>query len=97
MLLLAVGSIVMARWIEVSWVGRGLRAIRASEPAAECSGVPTLKLKLLACAISVFFGANDKSKTRGKNAAGAAQIELCASSSAKGDQGRAGKKGEAYS
>jgi branched-chain amino acid transport system permease protein len=52
MLLLAVGSIVMARWIEVSWVGRGLRAIRASEPAAECSGVPTLKLKLLACAIS---------------------------------------------
>jgi branched-chain amino acid transport system permease protein len=52
MLLLAVGSIVMARWIEVSWVGRGLRAIRASEPAAECSGVPTLRLKLLACAIS---------------------------------------------
>lgn len=52
MLLLAIGSIVMARWIEVSWIGRGLRAIRASEPAAECSGVPTLKLKLLACAIS---------------------------------------------
>lgn len=52
MLVLAVCAIVVARWIEVSWVGRGLRAIRASEPAAECSGVPTLKLKLLACAIS---------------------------------------------
>jgi branched-chain amino acid transport system permease protein len=52
MLVLAVGAVIVARWIEVSWVGRGLRAIRASEPAAECSGVPTLKLKLLACAIS---------------------------------------------
>ena len=52
MLVLAVGSIVIARSIEVSWIGRSLRAIRASEPAAECSGVPTLKLKLLACALS---------------------------------------------
>lgn len=52
MLVLAVGSIVIARWIERSWIGRSLRAIRASEPAAECSGVPTLKLKLLACALS---------------------------------------------
>lgn len=49
---LAVASVVAARWIETSWIGRGLRAIRASEPAAECAGVPTLKLKLLACAIS---------------------------------------------
>ncbi len=52
MLVLAVCAVVAARWIEVSWIGRGLRAIRANEPAAECSGVPTLKLKLLACAIS---------------------------------------------
>jgi branched-chain amino acid transport system permease protein len=52
MLVLAVSAVVAARWIEISWIGRGLRAIRASEPAAECSGVPTLKLKLLACAIS---------------------------------------------
>jgi branched-chain amino acid transport system permease protein len=52
MLVLAVSAVVAARWIEISWVGRSLRAIRASEPAAECSGVPTLKLKLLACAIS---------------------------------------------
>jgi branched-chain amino acid transport system permease protein len=52
MLVLAVSAVAAARWIEISWIGRGLRAIRASEPAAECSGVPTLKLKLLACAIS---------------------------------------------
>ncbi|TAK49065.1 MAG: branched-chain amino acid ABC transporter permease [Xanthobacteraceae bacterium] len=52
MLVLTVSAVVVARWIEVSWIGRSLRAIRASEPAAECSGVPTLRLKLLACAIS---------------------------------------------
>jgi branched-chain amino acid transport system permease protein len=52
MLALAAGAVVIARFIEVSWVGRSLRAIRASEPAAECSGVPTLRLKLLACALS---------------------------------------------
>jgi branched-chain amino acid transport system permease protein len=52
MLALAAGAVVVARFIEVSWVGRSLRAIRASEPAAECSGVPTLRLKLLACALS---------------------------------------------
>lgn len=52
MLALAAGAVVVARWIEASWVGRSLRAIRASEPAAECAGVPTLKLKLLACALS---------------------------------------------
>jgi branched-chain amino acid transport system permease protein len=54
-LTLAVIAVVVARWIERSWVGRGLRAIRASEDAAECSGVPTLRLKLLACAISGGF------------------------------------------
>jgi branched-chain amino acid transport system permease protein len=52
MLALAIGAVVLARWLEVSWVGRGLRAIRASEPAAESCGVPTLRLKLLACALS---------------------------------------------
>ena len=52
---LAVVAVVIARWVERSWVGRGLRAIRASEEAAECSGVPTLRLKLLACAISGGF------------------------------------------
>jgi branched-chain amino acid transport system permease protein len=52
MLGLACGAVVLARWLEVSWVGRGLRAIRASEPAAEACGVPTLRLKLMACALS---------------------------------------------
>lgn len=52
MLALAAGAVVIARAVEVSWVGRSLRAIRASEAAAECCGVPTLRLKLLACALS---------------------------------------------
>ena len=51
-LVVAVVCVALARWIEYSWIGRGLRAVRASEDAAECSGVPTLKLKLLACSIS---------------------------------------------
>ncbi len=50
--LLAVVAVAVARYIESSWVGRGLRAIRDSEEAAECAGVPTLKLKLLACVVS---------------------------------------------
>jgi len=49
---MAVASVAIARYIETSWIGRGLRAIRDSEEAAECSGVPTLKLKVFACAIS---------------------------------------------
>ena len=49
---LAVIAVAVARYIETSWVGRGLRAIRDSEEAAECAGVPTLKMKLLACVVS---------------------------------------------
>lgn len=52
MLLLAVLSIATARWIEKSWIGRGLAALRADEQAAECSGTPTLRLKLFAAAVS---------------------------------------------
>ena len=52
MLGIAVLAVACARWIEISWVGRGFRALRASEEAAECAGVPTFKLKLAACAIS---------------------------------------------
>jgi branched-chain amino acid transport system permease protein len=52
MLVLASLSVAIAWGIEHSWIGRGLRALRASEPAAECAGVPTLRLKLVACAIS---------------------------------------------
>ena len=49
---IAVVAVAIARWIQVSWIGRGLRAIRDNEGAAECSGVPTLRLKLLATTIS---------------------------------------------
>ncbi len=52
MALLAVAAVAIARYIETSWVGRGLRAIRDSEEAAECSGVPTLRLKVFACTVS---------------------------------------------
>jgi branched-chain amino acid transport system permease protein len=52
MALLAIGSVAFARYIETSWVGRGLRAIRDNEEAAESCGVPTLKLKLFACTAS---------------------------------------------
>ncbi len=52
MLVLAVISIAVARGIERSWIGRGLAALRADEAAAECSGTPTLKLKLFAAAAS---------------------------------------------
>jgi len=52
MALMAVGSIAIARYIQDSWIGRGLRAIRDSEEAAEASGVPTLRLKVFACTIS---------------------------------------------
>ena len=52
MALLAIGAAALARYIETSWLGRGLRAIRDSEEAAEGSGVPTLRLKLIACTIS---------------------------------------------
>ena len=49
---LSVAAVAVARYIERSWIGRGLRALRDSEEAAECSGVPTLKLKLFACTVS---------------------------------------------
>jgi branched-chain amino acid transport system permease protein len=52
MALLAIAAVSVARYVQTSWIGRGLRAIRDSEEAAECSGVPTLKLKLFACTVS---------------------------------------------
>ncbi len=45
-------SVAIARYVQDSWIGRGLRAVRDDEIAAECTGVPTLQLKLLACSIS---------------------------------------------
>ena len=52
MALMAVAAVALARYVQTSWIGRGLRAIRDSEEAAEASGVPTLRLKLVACVIS---------------------------------------------
>ena len=50
--LLVVVAVTIARYIQKSWIGRGLQALRDDELAAECTGVPTLRLKLLACVIS---------------------------------------------
>ena len=52
MVVMVLASIAIARYIERSWLGRGLRALRDSEEAAECSGVPILRLKVFACAVS---------------------------------------------
>src|SRR5438034_9973406 len=52
---LAVVAVLAARMIERSWIGRGLSALRDNEEAAECMGVPTLRLKLFATTISGFF------------------------------------------
>jgi branched-chain amino acid transport system permease protein len=52
MLCLAVASLLIAWWLEHSWIGKGLAAIRDNEEAAECMAVPTLKLKILATTIS---------------------------------------------
>jgi branched-chain amino acid transport system permease protein len=50
--LLVVVAVAITRFIQNSRMGRGLQALRDDELAAECTGVPTLRLKLLACVIS---------------------------------------------
>ncbi len=50
--LLVVLAVAISRYIHNSWIGRGLQALKDDELAAECTGVPTLRLKLLACVIS---------------------------------------------
>jgi branched-chain amino acid transport system permease protein len=52
MMLLAVAAVTIARLIERSRLGYGFATIRDDELAAEASGVPTLKLKLIATTIS---------------------------------------------
>jgi branched-chain amino acid transport system permease protein len=52
MLLLSVAALVIARLIERSRLGYGFATIRDDELAAEASGVPTLRLKLIATTIS---------------------------------------------
>jgi len=55
MLGLCVAALATARAIERSALGYGFAAIRDDEGAAEASGVPTLKLKLIATALSGGF------------------------------------------
>lgn len=52
MLVIALCSIWIARTVERNKLGTGLQAIRDDEDSAECSGVPTLRLKLQATALS---------------------------------------------
>lgn len=52
MLLLAVVAVAIARTIERSRIGHGLASIRDDETAAECVGVPTLRLKVIATVAS---------------------------------------------
>jgi branched-chain amino acid transport system permease protein len=52
MMILAIFSIFIARLIEHSWLGRGLAALKDDEIAAECAGVPSLRMKLIATAAS---------------------------------------------
>jgi branched-chain amino acid transport system permease protein len=55
MLVLAVASVAVARLIERSRLGYGFATIRDDEIAAEASGVPTLRLKLIATTLSGAF------------------------------------------
>ena len=52
MVLMTAIALSIARAIETSTIGRGLAAIRDDELAAECAGVPTLRLKLFSATIS---------------------------------------------
>ena len=55
---LAIGSAAVARYMSTSRMGQGLAAIRDDEVAAECNGVPTLKLKLIStCVMGAMMGA----------------------------------------
>jgi branched-chain amino acid transport system permease protein len=47
MLVLTLAAVAISRRLNTSRLGRGLAAIRDDEVAAECSGVPTLRLKLI--------------------------------------------------
>jgi branched-chain amino acid transport system permease protein len=50
MLFLTLMAIAIARYLRISRIGKGLSAIRDDELAAECTGVPTLRLKLVSTA-----------------------------------------------
>jgi branched-chain amino acid transport system permease protein len=50
--IMAAGAVALARFVQTSSLGTGLAAIRDDEVAAECSGVPTLRLKLVSTTLS---------------------------------------------
>ena len=51
MLLMSLFAIIVSRYIVHSKFGRGLAAVRDDEVAAECMGVPTLRLKLISTTV----------------------------------------------
>jgi branched-chain amino acid transport system permease protein len=51
MLMLALAAVAVSRKLNSSRLGRGLAAIRDDEVAAECAGVPTLRLKLISTSL----------------------------------------------
>ena len=51
MLLLTLSAVAVSRALSSSRLGRGLAAIRDDEVAAECAGVPTLRLKLVSTTV----------------------------------------------
>lgn len=52
MLAMAIASVLIARAVENSWLGRGLQAIKDDETAAECAGIPALRVKLIATTLT---------------------------------------------
>ena len=50
-LVITLFAIVVSRYLNSSRIGQGLAAIRDDELAAECMGVPTLKLKLISTTV----------------------------------------------
>lgn len=52
MLAMAIASVLIARAVENSWLGRGLQAIKDDETAAECAGIPSLRIKLIATTLT---------------------------------------------
>ena len=55
MLFVSFLAVMSARYIEKSWIGKCFIAIRDTEIASECAGVPTFKLKLFATTLSGFM------------------------------------------
>jgi len=55
MLFVAFLAVMSARYIEKSWIGKCFIAIRDTEEASECTGMPTFRLKLFATTLSGFM------------------------------------------